>query len=100
MARFTRQNELVCTGVFAPVDGSSAAPSAAEAVLVYVDQSGTQVTAHVAMSVGADGVWSGVWDSSAAGEGYVEWTIRCWGGLVAAMDGSFYISANKANLAT
>lgn len=100
MTKFTRRNEIVCSGTFTAVDGSTAQPSAAEAVLVYTSMSGAKATVVVPLTVGAAAVWSGVWDSSNAAPGLVEWMIHCWGGLVAATEGSFYIEANRANLSS
>jgi hypothetical protein len=98
MARFVRKNEIVCTGTFTATDGSGAVPLNAEAVLTYTNVSGATETDQIELAQNTvTGVWSGVWDSSNAQEGVVEWMIHCWNGLQAASQGSFYIVANKAN---
>lgn len=97
--KFIRSNELLCTTTFTPVDGSGAVPLFAEAVLVYTNLSGSQSRAVVPLARGADGVtWSGVWDSSVAKAGAVDWKVRSWGGLVAVDQGTFHLTANLANL--
>ena len=99
MSEFTRKNTLQCSGTFTPVNGVGA-PASAEAVLVYTNTSGATQTDRVALTLGTDGVtWTGLWDSSAAAPGCVQWAIHCWNGLQAAIDGEFTIKANAANLA-
>jgi len=97
MAKFVRKNKIVCRGTFVAEDGSGTQPSSAEAVLTYTNLSGGVSTDTVALANTA-GVWSGVWDSSNAGPGDVEWTIYGYGALVAALDGRFTIKANASNL--
>lgn len=94
--RFVRKNALVCSGVFAAADGSSAQPSDAELVVSYTSTTGVPATETIALSE-VNGVWSGAWDSSTAGPGRVDWMIHAWNGLVAATQGSFEIIANSAN---
>lgn len=97
MAKFVRKNKIVVSGTFVAADGSGTQPTSAEAVLTYTNLSGTTSTDTVALTNTA-GVWKGSWDSSNAGPGSVEWTIFGYGALVAALDGSFVIKANKSNL--
>ena len=93
----TRLNEVVFSGLFVAADGSGAQPSNAEAVVTYLDLSGESQTANVVLA-NAGGTWSGVWDSSPAQAGCVDYTVHCWGGVVAAQDGKINIKANKSNL--
>lgn len=102
MARFVRKNSLVCSGTFTAVDGSGATPLNAELIIVYpttvatLTTPSTTATATIGLSV-TGGVWSGVWDSSVAVAGRVDWMVHCWNGLVAADQGSFELIANRAN---
>jgi hypothetical protein len=96
MARFIRKNLITCTAVFAPTDGSNAAPLNAEAVLVYKNTSGSIQTDNVPLAV-TNGVWTGTWDSSLAQGCEVQWMVHCWNGLIAAQEGDFAIVANNAN---
>ena len=99
MQKFVRGNEIVCSGTFTPVVGTSQ-PTGAEAVLVYPDKTtGASVSSTISLNPDANYVWSGVWDSRLAQEGEVEWVIRCNGGLEAAAQGKFYLLANSANVA-
>ena len=95
--RFVRKNALVCSGTFLAADGSGAQPANAELVVAYPTASGP-ATETIALTV-TNGVWEGVWDSSAAISGRVEWMVHCWNGLVAATQGSFEVIANAANTA-
>lgn len=97
MPTFIRKNEIVCTGTFTATDGSGAVPTNAEAILYYKNISGAMETDQVTLTANAKGVWSGMWDSSNAQDGPVDWMIHCWGGLQAASEGTFFIRANKAN---
>lgn len=97
MAKFTRKNKIVVSGTFVAADGSGTQPTNAEAVLTYKNLSGATQTDTVALTNSA-GIWSGVWDSSNAAQGCVDWTIIGTGALVAALDGKFDISANRSNL--
>ena len=99
--RIVRKNELACVATFTPTDGSSASPSTARATLVYTNTGGTTQTDIVTMALQTDGVtWRGLWDSAQAAPGVVQWMIECGGGLKAAAQGSFYVDANTANLAS
>jgi len=99
MALFVRKNELVISGTFVAADGSNTAPTNAEVVVVYPVGVGTQ-SATIPMTKNVTtGVWSATWDSSASDAGRVEWMAHCWGGLVAATEGSFELAANSANTA-
>jgi|GEM_PF-3825264 len=97
MSRFIRGNDIVCSGKFTPVTGTSQ-PSMAEAVLTYTDPDGDPASSTITLTKDANNVWSGVWDSNLAGCGIVQWVIRCSGGLQAATQGTFVIVANAANL--
>jgi hypothetical protein len=99
--KVVRQNELTCVATFTPVDGSTATPSSARAKLVFTNLQGEKQTDTVTMTLQSDGkTWKGVWDSTVAKPGLVEWAITCAGGLKAASEGSFYVVANEANLAS
>ena len=96
MQKFVRGNEIVCSGTFTPVTGTTQ-PSSAEAILVYTDPAGDPATSTISLTKDANNVWSGVWDSNLSGAGTVEWVIRCCTGLQAAAQGTFLILANAAN---
>ncbi len=96
--RFVRNNELVCSGVFAAVDGDLAIqPANAELVVVYTTPTGDPATEIIPLTENA-GIWSGSWSSSNAGPCRVDWSVRCWNGLVAASQGSFELIANRASM--
>ena len=96
MQKFVRGNEIVCSGTFTPVTGTTQ-PANAEAVLAYTDTDGDPATSTITLTMDVDKVWSGVWDSNLAKDGCVEWVIRCSGGLQAAAQGTFLLLANTAN---
>lgn len=101
MSMYVRGNELVAAFTFTDNSGLGAVPTNAEVVLTYTNLGGSQSLAVVTLTEGGDGVtWSGNWDSSVAMGCNVEWHAHCWGGLIAAMDGCFDLSANDANLST
>ena len=96
--RFVRNNELICSGVFSAVDGDPAIqPANAELIVVYTDPAGASATETIPL-VETNGVWAGAWSSSNAGPGRVDWSVRCWNGLVAASQGSFELIANRASM--
>lgn len=97
MTEITRQNEIVCAATFIKADGSAGNPTNAEAKVYYTDLAGGTGIETITLTQDADGVWRGIWDSSPAGAGPVEWTARCWGGFKGADQGTFYIKANRAN---
>ena len=97
MGTFVRKNELVCTGIFTPAPGQVGTPTSAELVLDYTNTSDVKTTEQIQMTVGTDGTWYALWDSSNCKGGSVEWMVHCWGGLVAATEGTFHIKANRAN---
>lgn len=98
MPLFVRKNIVTFTVTFAASDGTATQPSAASAMLSYKDLAGSQHNASIPLVYSsATNTWSGTWDSSAAGEGTVEWMIYGYGTLQAADQGSFAISANAAN---
>lgn len=93
----TRKNEVVFSGVFVAADGSGTQPTNAEAVVAYKDRSGEERTATVTLTNTA-GTWTGVWDTSDAAPGLADYTVHCWGGVIAAMDGKITIRASRSNL--
>ena len=96
--RFVRNNELICSGVFSAVDGDiTAQPANAELIVVYTDPAGASATETIPL-VETNGVWAGAWSSGNAGPGRVDWSVRCWNGLVAASQGSFELIANRASM--
>lgn len=97
MPTFVRKNELVISGTFEVEDSPTTQPSTATAVISYKTGSGATASATISLSKDANNVWSGAWDSSAAGEGRVDWVVYCSGGVIAAAEGTFMISANRAN---
>lgn len=96
MQKFIRGNDIVCSGKFIPASGTTQ-PATAVAKLSYKTLAGTPATSSVTLTKDANNIWSGVWDSTAAGDGYVDWVIQCNGGLHAASQGTFYLQANSAN---
>lgn len=98
MTEFTRYNELVLSAKFTPVPGQIGSPSAAEVRISYLDLSGSQRSVNIPLTLSEDGVtWTCVWDTTNAGPGHVDWTARCWGGLVASTEGNFHIRANASS---
>jgi hypothetical protein len=96
---FIRKNMLVLTVVFTADDGSLTQPSAANVSLNYPDQNGARHTLNALMDYNSvTSVWEYEWDSSAAGNGTVEWSAWGYGQLQAATQGSFEITANRANV--
>jgi hypothetical protein len=93
----TRKNEVIFSGVFVAADGSGAQPTNAEAVVAYKSLSGDERTATITLTNTA-GTWTGVWDTSDAEPGNVDYTVRCWGGVVAAQDGKITLKANRSNM--
>ena len=99
MSAFTRKNVLVCTATFKANDGSTDQPTAAYAVIYYKDQAGLAHTTTVTLSHNSSaGTWTGTWDSSAAGDDTPDWMVYGTGTLQASTQGSFKITANKANV--
>lgn len=96
MQKFTRKNILVLSGTFTASDNSGATPSNAEAILSFLDGAGTPQSATFPLTL-SGGNWTGEWDSSAAAGGRVDWMAHCWGGLVAAQEGTIELCANAAN---
>ena len=98
MAVFVRKNALVFTTAFTAADGSATQPSGAWAVLKFKNTSGalTQVVIPLTYST-QNNNWVGAWDSSAAQQGNVDWSVYGDGSLVAAAQGNFQIAANSAN---
>ena len=95
--RFVRNNELVCSGTFSAADGSGAQPANAELIVAYTSPGGLPSVETIPLVVN-NGVWAGAWSSSNAGPGRVDWSVRCWNGLVAASQGSFELIANRASM--
>ena len=98
--RFVRKNLLTISGRFW-VHDSDAEPSGVICTLRFrSNTTGMPTTATIALTLGIDGhTWSGSWDSSAAGEGRVDWVVYSVGSVVSAAEGFFTIAANKANVA-
>lgn len=92
---FVRKNLLVLTVTVTPATGSSQ-PNTVQAELQFPVLDGTRSTALISLSL-SDGVWTGTWDSSAAGQGTVYWVAYASGVVQAAAQGQFEICANAAN---
>ena len=98
MTVIVRKNAVIFTASFAAADGTTTQPVSAYTELRFKNTSGA--TTQVSISLTYDSVsntWSGVWDSSAAAQGLVEWVVYGSGILEAATQGSFQIAANAAN---
>ena len=93
-----RKNTVAISTSFAAADGSATQPSAASCVLSFNNQAGVATTATIALTYNATTkLWTGTWDSSAAGDGTVFWMVYGYGTLQAADEGCFVIEANAAN---
>lgn len=92
---FIRKNEITLTVHVTPVTGSSQ-PDSVTANLVFKDIAGVGQQASITLAL-ADGVWTGAWDSTAAGQGIVYWVVYGTGTVQAAAQGQFNICANAAN---
>ena len=67
MQKFVRGNQIVCSGTFTPVSGTSE-PGQAHARLTYIDTDGVEASTVVTLAKdGSTGVWTGTWDSALAG---------------------------------
>lgn len=93
---FVRGNAITISATFTATDGSVTQPTAVEAVVVYKDQSGVTQRTTLTMTYSAPS-WSVDWDSSAAGQGLVQYAVFGTGSLVAADQGQFNVEANAAN---
>ncbi len=72
------------------------APTSAATRVWYLDRSGASKVDEVAMT--QDGLaWVGVWDTTPAAPGEIDWTITCAGPVQGAKDGQFVLAANKSN---
>jgi hypothetical protein len=99
MPAFVRKNLLVATAAFTAADGSSTQPSSADMVVKYNDISGVSRLTTVGLTFNSStNTWVGTWDSSAAQGGAVEWMVYGVGSLQAAVQGSFLLQANSANV--
>lgn len=96
---FVRRNRLQFSVTFTPPPGIVAVPSAAHATLQYRDTSGALRTDTVQLVMQPDKSWTGVWDSSNAAQGRVEWMAWSEGALQCATQGAFEVKANRANMA-
>lgn len=95
---FVRKNALIFTALFVPADGTVTQPTEANAVLKFKNTSGALTQVVIALTYNpTNNNWVGVWDSSSARQGNVDWMIYGDGSLVAAAQGSFQIDANSAN---
>jgi hypothetical protein len=78
---------------------TSTQPTSVTCQLSYTDVHGNAALDSVGMSIDANSIWSGTWDSTPAGPGRVEWVVFSRGnGVVASTEGSFQLEANSANL--
>ncbi len=96
MPSFVRGNALVISATFTPTTGTDQ-PTSALARLQFVDLNGVKQNVSVPMTEGDDNLWTGTWDTSAAGDGTVSWVVYGTGSLEAAAQGQFQIEANAAN---
>jgi hypothetical protein len=98
MPSFVRKNVVTLSTVFVAADGSATQPSEANAVITYNDQGGAAHQVSIGLTYNAvTGAWVGTWDTSASGEGTVDWMIYGFGTLQAAAQGCFEVYANQAN---
>ena len=96
LQQFVRKSLIQITATFTPVSGS-AVPNTANCELQFNDLTGAPQTAAVPLSL-SNGVWTGGWDSTAAGQCTVSWVVYCAGGVQASAQGQFQIVANAANV--
>lgn len=92
---FVRKNMLTLSVVVTPATGSSQ-PDSVTANLSFRDINGISQVASVPLTL-ASGVWTGEWDSTAAGQGIVYWVVYGTGTVQPAAQGQFNICANAAN---
>ena len=106
MAIFIRKNILLPVISFGAADGTTTQPTSAYIVLSYLDLSGAAHTITITLSYSATltlngrtftNVWTGSWDSSAAGSCVVTWFVYGIGALQAAAQGQFQVTANPLN---
>lgn len=96
MKMIVRGNEVEFIATFTPPVGSTAEPTSAKIRINFVSYD-TRTEREAALSKMANGSWVWVWDSRESTGGRVYYWARCEGGLVAADEGSFMLSANAAN---
>ena len=100
MAVFVRKNALVCSVAVKAADGSDTQPDTATAQLVYKDLECNVHTQDIELVFDSStGKWSGLWDSSVAGNTTVKWVVYTGGSIEAAAQGEFRVIANSANTA-
>lgn len=100
MSVFIRKNMLVASCVVAASDGTTTQPSTMTCYLDYEDLSGTQRKTSFPLTYDSvNNVWTGSWDSSASGDGEVQWMIAGVGAVQVADQGKLQIAANQANTA-
>lgn len=96
---FVRRNAITISATFKATDGSLTQPTVVTAVVVYKDLSGVtqRTTLTMTQVLLGSSTWSVNWDSTAAGQGLVQYAVYGTGALVAADQGQFDIKANAAN---
>lgn len=98
MDSFIRKNKMLIAVSFAPVDGSSDEPTSAFCHLSYKRKGGKKWSETITLGKNPiTGKWTGVWDSSKAEAGEVDWVAESAGPVVGATQGTFLIEANDAN---
>lgn len=90
-----RGNIVTFTSTFYDANNAVLNPTA-PTLSIYYKSNGTYITVTSNLALSAN-VWTGVWDSSNADVGLVEWHISGGTGVPIAQDGDFRIIANKAN---
>jgi hypothetical protein len=99
MSIFVRKNVLTIVVAFTAADGTATQPSAANCILNYKDPQGATHTNSIPLAFDVTtNQWTGVWDTTASGEGLVNWVAYGYGTLQAATQGCFEIVANAANI--
>lgn len=91
----TRGSTVVFVAGFTDSVGAVVNPASANLYVTY-RKTGTLVTDTVALTQSGNS-WSGSWDSSIADAGQTDWCIKTAGSNKAALQGFFFLKANRAN---
>ena len=97
MDSFDLKNVMRCSFSFTASDGSNTQPSAAVCTVEYPRPDGTRKKEKVTLTYNSTaGRWSGLWDTSSAAPGRVDWLAECSGSLKGSLKGSFLLESNGA----
>lgn len=98
MNRHTRGDTITFTATnFLTATGAASTPTTVTVYLDYPDSSRARAQTTVALT-NSSGTWTGTWDSAVAFAGTVYVSLQAAGTDDFALDTSFQLSANPANL--